>query len=59
MGVMSHAHENDRVIAPVPRVTIHGFCETQSVADALAVAALDRRLQRAQVTTADPQRDRA
>jgi pilus assembly protein CpaE len=49
---MSHAHENDRVIAPVPRVTIHGFCETQSVADALAVAALDRRLQRAQVTTA-------
>jgi pilus assembly protein CpaE len=48
---MSHAHENDRVIAPVPRVTIHGFCETQSVADALAVAALDRRLQRAQVTT--------
>ena len=49
---MSDAHENDRVIAPVPRVTIHGFCETQSVADALAVAALDRRLQRAQVTTA-------
>ena len=48
---MSDAHENDRVIAPVPRVTIHGFCETQSVADALAVAALDRRLQRAQVTT--------
>jgi pilus assembly protein CpaE len=47
---MSDAHENDRVIAPVPRVTIHGFCETQSVADALAVAALDRRLQRAQVT---------
>jgi pilus assembly protein CpaE len=49
---MSDAHENDRVIAPVPRVTIHGFCETHSVADALAVAALDRRLQRAQVTTA-------
>jgi pilus assembly protein CpaE len=49
---MSDAHENDRVIAPVPRVTIHGFCETQSVVDALAVAALDRRLQRAQVTTA-------
>ena len=47
---MSDAHENDRVIAPVPRVTIHGFCETQSVADAMAVAALDRRLQRAQVT---------
>jgi pilus assembly protein CpaE len=48
---MSDVHENDRVIAPVPRVTIQGFCETQSVADALAAAALDRRLQRAQVTT--------
>jgi pilus assembly protein CpaE len=49
---MSDAHENDRVIAPVPRVTIQGFCESQSVADTLAVAALDRRLQRAQVITA-------
>jgi pilus assembly protein CpaE len=48
---MSDAHDNDRVIAPVPRVTIQGFCETRSVADALAVAALDRRLQRAQVAT--------
>ena len=51
MGVMSDVHENGQVIAPVPRVTIQGFCETQSVADALASAALDRRLQRAQVTT--------
>ncbi|HEX2134643.1 MAG TPA: AAA family ATPase [Microvirga sp.] len=48
---VSDEDETGRLIAPVPRVTIQGFCETQAVAETLEAAARDRRLQRAQVTT--------
>ncbi len=38
---------HDRLIAPVPRVTIQAFCETAPVADAIGLAASDRRMQKA------------
>ena len=34
----------DRVIAPVPRVTIQAFCETPDVAAVIKEAAADRRM---------------
>jgi pilus assembly protein CpaE len=37
----------DRVIAPVPRVTIQAFCETPDLAEAIEGAAADRRMQKA------------
>ena len=39
------------LIAPVPRVSIHAFCETQSLATMIGVAAEDRRMQKASVKT--------
>jgi pilus assembly protein CpaE len=48
---MSEADDTDRIIAPLPRVTIQAFCETRAVADVVEATARDRRLQRAQVTT--------
>jgi pilus assembly protein CpaE len=38
---------DDRIIAPVPRVTIHAFCETPAIAQALEKASRDRRMQKA------------
>src|SRR5918998_1294027 len=39
----------DRVIAPVPRVTIQAFCETPGLATIIQAAADDRRMQKAHV----------
>jgi pilus assembly protein CpaE len=39
----------DRVIAPVPRITIQAFCELTETAAMIEAAAEDRRLQRARV----------
>jgi pilus assembly protein CpaE len=39
----------DRVIAPVPRVTIQAFCETADLAQTIEEAADDRRMQKAHV----------
>lgn len=50
---MSQAQDTEtRIIAPVPRVTIHAFCETAAVAQALERAAQDRRMQKAQTQIA-------
>jgi pilus assembly protein CpaE len=46
---MTQALESDiRVIAPVPRVAVQAFCETDGVSRALESAIADRRMQRAQ-----------
>src|SRR5918998_3655782 len=39
----------DRLIAPVPRVTIQAFCETAGVAGVIEAAARDRRMHKAHV----------
>jgi pilus assembly protein CpaE len=39
----------DRVIAPVPRVTIQAFCETPGLAEVIEAAASDRRMHKAHV----------
>jgi pilus assembly protein CpaE len=39
----------DRLIAPVPRVTIQAFCETPELAETIETAAGDRRMQKAHV----------
>ena len=39
------------LIAPVPRLSIHAFCESQSLASMIGVAAEDRRMQKASVKT--------
>src|SRR3569833_2111389 len=39
----------ERLIAPLPRVTIQAFCETAAVADAIGSASSDRRMQKAHV----------
>src|SRR5918997_1574686 len=39
----------DRVIAPVPRVTIQAFCETPGVAEVIEAAAGDRRMHKAHI----------
>ena len=39
----------DRVIAPLPRVTIQAFCETSDVAGTIEAAASDRRMGKAHV----------
>ncbi len=39
------------LIAPVPRVSIHAFCESQSIASIMEAAAGDRRMQKASVKT--------
>lgn len=47
---MSDANDaEDRVIAPVPRITIQAFCETGDVSASIQAAAEDRRMQKAQV----------
>ena len=40
---------SERIIAPLPRVTIQAFCETPAVAEAIEAAAVDRRMQKALV----------
>ena len=48
---MSQAFEPEtRVIAPVPRVAMQAFCETETVARAVEIAAGDRRMQKAQAS---------
>src|SRR3712207_3267076 len=45
---MAEASDNaDRVIAPVPRITVQAFCETGDVAQVIEAAAGDRRMQKA------------
>jgi pilus assembly protein CpaE len=39
----------DRVIAPVPRISIQAFCETPEVAASIQAAAEDRRMQKSQL----------
>jgi pilus assembly protein CpaE len=39
----------DRLIAPLPRVTIQAFCDTAAVAEAIGGASADRRMQKAHV----------
>ena len=39
----------DRVIAPIPRITIQAFCETPDVAASIDAASRDRRMQKAHV----------
>ncbi|HVL74274.1 MAG TPA: AAA family ATPase [Beijerinckiaceae bacterium] len=47
---MSEASAADeKVIAPVPRVTIQAFCETAEVAETIRAASEDRRMQKAHV----------
>ena len=46
---MSQSHAQDEPIAPVPRVTIQAFCETQAVADSIEAMAADRRMVKAHV----------
>ncbi|HEV2557610.1 MAG TPA: AAA family ATPase [Microvirga sp.] len=46
---MSEASEAS-IIAPVPRVTIQAFCETEAVSQALQAAGHDRRMQRARTS---------
>lgn len=41
------SHSEDDMIAPVPRVTIQGFCDSPDIATALESAATDRRMQKA------------
>src|SRR5690606_12850534 len=36
-------------IAPIPRITIHAFCETQELASAVRAASCDRRMAKAHV----------
>lgn len=43
------AMANEDIIAPLPRVTVQAFCETQVVADAISEAIADRRMSRAHV----------
>jgi pilus assembly protein CpaE len=40
---------DERVIAPVPRITIQAFCETPDVSNTIQVAAIDRRMDKAHV----------
>jgi pilus assembly protein CpaE len=48
---MSQAFESEtRLIAPVPRVAVQAFCETEAVVRAIEAAASDRRMQKAQAT---------
>ena len=44
-----HTDSQDRVIAPVPRVTIQAFCETSAVASVIETAAGDRRMHKAHI----------
>lgn len=47
---MSDAIENrDRIISPLPRVTIQAFCESPDVAASIEAAAADRRMSKAHV----------
>ncbi len=43
------SHDEDDMIAPVPRVTIQAFCDSPDIATALESAATDRRMQKAHV----------
>ncbi len=42
--------EDDLDIRPVPRISIHAFCETPGTSDLLEKAAVDRRLSKAHLT---------
>ena len=47
---MADLHEaNERIIAPVPRITIQAFCETSQTADLIDGVVSDRRMQKAHV----------
>ncbi len=47
-ATMADLHEvPERIIAPVPRITIQAFCETQEAAATVETACLDRRMQKA------------
>ncbi|WP_346767236.1 AAA family ATPase [Enterovirga aerilata] len=39
--------QGERIIAPLPRITIQAFCETPGVVEAISAAASDRRMQKA------------
>jgi pilus assembly protein CpaE len=43
--------KQDRVIAPVPRITLQAFCETSGVAEVIEAAAGDRRMHKAHIKT--------
>ena len=47
----SGSGDGGMLIAPVPRVSIHAFCESQSIANVMGAAAEDRRMQKASVKT--------
>lgn len=47
--LMFERGQAERVIAPVPRITLQAFCETPLVAAAVEEAATDRRMQKAHV----------
>jgi pilus assembly protein CpaE len=49
---MSQSTDENRIIAPVPRVSIHAFYETPGVAGTLEQMVRDRRIQNAQVQIA-------
>ncbi len=44
-----HGDTPERVIAPVPRITVQAFCESAETAAMIEAAAEDRRMQRARV----------
>ena len=41
--------DGDRMIAPLPRITMQAFCESQGVSDTITVASSDRRMQKTHV----------
>ncbi len=49
---LTRSETGERLIAPVPRITIEAFCETPAVAAVMEIVAADRRLARAQTKLA-------
>jgi pilus assembly protein CpaE len=43
---MADAEGDERLIAPLPRVTMQAFCDTPAVQDAITAAGTDRRMQK-------------
>ncbi|MBI2718017.1 MAG: CtpF protein [Rhizobiales bacterium] len=43
-------HSDNPLVALVPRINIHAFCDNQQTAEAMQAAAIDRRMSRAHVT---------
>jgi pilus assembly protein CpaE len=46
-SALGRGESGERLIAPLPRVTIQAFCETAGIADAIGAAASDRRMHKA------------